>query len=127
MRAIERVLVEMARSERPLLQVLDSQGAQALCLSYRQVIGSAQALAARLSSALPAARLRAAELPRIGVACANSPGFVVADLACLIARVTEVPVPLAFSASQAAGLLDGVDVCLVDGNPSANGVNPALA
>lgn len=37
-----------------------------------------------------------------------------ADLACLMAGATQVPLPLGFSAQQAAGLLRQADLCIAD-------------
>ncbi|GAA2661565.1 AMP-binding protein [Streptomyces vastus] len=51
---------------------------------------------------------------RVGLVADNSPEWVAADLALLIDGYTEVPVPLAFSAEQAASLLRDVQVCVVD-------------
>ncbi|MGC0401851.1 long-chain acyl-CoA synthetase [Streptomyces sp. SAI-126] len=51
---------------------------------------------------------------RVGLVADNSPEWVAADLALLIDGYTEVPVPLAFSAEQAASLLRDVHVCVVD-------------
>lgn len=104
MRRLEAALRELADSERPLVEVLDPAGGTARVHSYREVTRAAGALAERV-----------AEGARVGVVCGNTPEFVVADLALLSAGATEVPVPLAFSAEQAASLLDEVDLCLVDG------------
>jgi long-subunit acyl-CoA synthetase (AMP-forming) len=105
MRLVEDALRRFGESERPLIEVLDEGGAPARTLSYRQVTRAARALADRLADRRPA---------RVGVVCGNSPAYVVADLALIAVRAAEVPVPLAFSAEQAASLLDTVDVCLVD-------------
>lgn len=51
---------------------------------------------------------------RVGLVADNSPEWVAADLALLIDGYTEVPVPLAFSAEQAASLLRDVHACVVD-------------
>ena len=66
--------------------------------------------AACIASALPAQ----ARPPKVGVVMHNGPEWVAADLALLDAGAVEVPVPLAFSAEQAAHLLQDVDLCLVD-------------
>ncbi|MGW4891634.1 AMP-binding protein [Kitasatospora sp. NPDC004240] len=104
MRAVERVLRELADSDRPLVEVLGEEP-----LSYRQVIGAARALAGEL-----AGRPRSGPL-RIGVVCGNTPACVIADLALLGSEDVEIPVPLAFSHEQAAGLLESADLCLADG------------
>ncbi|MGW6912733.1 AMP-binding protein [Kitasatospora sp. NPDC054939] len=108
MRAVERVLRERADSDRPLVEVLGSGDAPGLVLTYRQVIGAARALAGEL-----AGRTRSGVL-RVGVVCGNTPAAVIADLALLGGEDVEIPVPLAFSHEQAAGLLEGADLCLAD-------------
>ncbi|QDX30405.1 AMP-binding protein [Dickeya poaceiphila] len=50
----------------------------------------------------------------VGLIMGNSAEWVVADLALLYANRVEVPVPLAFSAEQAAWLLRDCDVILTD-------------
>ncbi|MBL1084955.1 AMP-binding protein [Streptomyces actinomycinicus] len=107
MRLVEQALVRTAESDRPLVEVQGPGGATVRTLSYREVSRRAQALAGRLGPVDGRA-------PRVGVVCGNTPEFVIADLALIAGRAVEVPVPLAFSAEQAAGLLDGVDLCLVD-------------
>lgn len=110
MRAVERALRRWAESDRPFVEVLAPDGTPARIWTYREVTRRAQALAGLLTRR-PATGGRA---PRVGVVCGNTPAFVVADLALIAARAVEVPVPLAFSAEQAASLLDDVDVCLLD-------------
>lgn len=97
-------------SDTPLVEVL---GAPARTVTYRAAFDAATALAARLAGA-PTRPGGEGERPRVGLVAHNSPEWVVADLACLIGAVTEVPVPLAFTADQARSLLRDVDVCLVD-------------
>ncbi|WP_058045509.1 AMP-binding protein [Streptomyces roseifaciens] len=78
--------------------------------SYRQILHAAAGLASRLG------RVTEGGAPtKVAVVMGNSPDFVVADLALLGSGRIEVPVPLAFSADQAASLLCDADVCLVDG------------
>lgn len=50
----------------------------------------------------------------IGLVASNSIAWAQADLALLIGRYTEVPVPLGFSANQAAHLLAACQLILVD-------------
>lgn len=79
--------------------------------SYRQILHAAAGLASRLGRVAEGGGAPA----KVAVVMGNSPDFVVADLALLGSGRTEVPVPLAFSADQAASLLCDADVCLVDG------------
>ncbi|MFJ2579536.1 AMP-binding protein [Kitasatospora aureofaciens] len=110
MQVLEDVLRRLGETDRPLVEVLDETTAAARVLSYRDVTRAAQALVEQLVEQMgDGGRPR-----KVGVLCGNTPEFVVADLALLAARIVEVPVPLAFSAEQAAGLLEDVDVCLVD-------------
>jgi long-subunit acyl-CoA synthetase (AMP-forming) len=114
-RAVESALTRHAESDRTLVQVLDADGGFAAAYSYREITRAAQALATEL-----AADAHGAEQDRrIGVLCGNTPEFIVADLALLALRRTEVPVPLAFSREQAAGLLQETEVCLVDAHGAA--------
>ncbi|WP_441245312.1 AMP-binding protein [Kitasatospora sp. McL0602] len=103
MLAVEQALRRYADSDRPLVRVLNPAGGAATVHGYREITRAAQRLAGTL-----------AEGSRVGVVCANTPEFVVADLALLAARAVEIPVPLAFSAEQAAGLLEEADLLLVD-------------
>ncbi len=77
-------------------------------LTYRQLIAGAEALAETLKS-------RAVR--RIGLCGDNSPAWIVADLACLIAGVVCVPVPGFFSRQQVAHLSRqaGLDALLFSG------------
>ncbi|MCW3841935.1 AMP-binding protein [Micromonospora yasonensis] len=99
-------LSRLADDGRALVEALDHDGRPRAVLSYRDGVGAARALAARL-------RL-AATRPVVGVLTGNTAEFVVADLALLLSGAVEVPVPLAFSAEQAASLLPEATLCLVD-------------
>jgi long-subunit acyl-CoA synthetase (AMP-forming) len=114
-RAVESALTRHAETDRTLVQVLDADGGIAAAYSYREITRAAQALAVTLAPGTPAAD----QGRRIGVLCGNTPEFIVADLALLALRRTEVPVPLAFSREQAMGLLQDTDVCLVDAHGAA--------
>ncbi|WP_407554908.1 AMP-binding protein [Streptomyces sp. Pv4-95] len=107
MRVIEQSLAEHAESRRPLIEVLGEDGAPARVYSYQEVTRRAAELVARFGQGY-------GRPLRVGVVCGNTPEFVIADLALLVARAVEVPVPLAFSAEQAAGLLAETDLCVVD-------------
>ncbi|MFI7104607.1 AMP-binding protein [Streptomyces sp. NPDC050161] len=121
MRTLEQALTALADDPRPLVEVLAADGSVAHALSYRDGVAAASALAAELR-----ARPVAGRGPRpdgdptdpgqlhVGVVMGNSPEFVVADLAVLAAGAAQVPVPLAFTAEQAASMLAEVDICLVD-------------
>jgi long-chain acyl-CoA synthetase len=50
----------------------------------------------------------------IGLVAGNSAEWVLADLALMFGELTEVPVPLAFSAQQAAWLLHNCKIVLAD-------------
>ncbi|WP_327700922.1 AMP-binding protein [Streptomyces decoyicus] len=107
MRAIRESLVRFGESPRPMIEVLGEDGVPARTLSYQEVTRRAADLAGRIGHG-------DGRPLRIGVVCGNTPEFVVADLALIVARAIEVPVPLAFSAEQAAGLLEETDLCLAD-------------
>lgn len=107
MLGIEQSLVRFGESARPLVEVLGEDGTPVRTLSYQEVTRRAAELAERIGP-------RDGRPLRIGVVCGNTPEYVVADLALIAARATEVPVPLAFSAEQAAGLLAETDLCVVD-------------
>lgn len=114
MRAVERALREHAESERPFVEVLGADRKPERVLTYRQVTRAAQAVADLLAREHSGEQASGARPLRVGVVCGNTPAFVIADLALVAARAVEVPVPLAFSAEQAASLLEDVDVCLMD-------------
>ena len=50
----------------------------------------------------------------LGIATRNSSDWLIADLACLFAGITALPLPLAFSQSQAEHLAERCDGFLVD-------------
>lgn len=131
MRAVEEALGRLAESDRPLVEVPADAGTPGRVLTYRQITRAAQALVEQLAStprpdtprpdaprpdapSPDALRPEAVGPLRVGLVCGNTPAFVVADIALLAARAVEVPVPLAFSAEQAASLLEEADLCLVD-------------
>ncbi|MCL7490223.1 AMP-binding protein [Streptomyces sp. MCA2] len=107
MRAIRESLVRFGESPRPMIEVLGEDGVPARTFGYQEVTRRAADLAERIGHG-------DGRPLRIGVVCGNTPEFVVADLALIVARAIEVPVPLAFSAEQAAGLLEETDLCLAD-------------
>ncbi|MCX4783717.1 AMP-binding protein [Streptomyces sp. NBC_01264] len=109
-------LLEQADSDAVMVRVLapaaaDGAVAQAAAAwSYRQIIGAALVWAGRLEQ-WAAEHGRPA---RVGLLAENSPEWVVADLALLFGGAVEIPVPTAFTAEQAASLLETADLCLVD-------------
>ncbi|MFI9257190.1 AMP-binding protein [Streptomyces sioyaensis] len=107
MLGIEQSLVGCGESARPLIEVLGEDGTPARTLTYREVTRRAADLVERIGHG-------EGRPPRVGVVCGNTPEFVIADLALIAAHAIEVPVPLAFSAEQAAGLLEEADLCVVD-------------
>nr|WP_246395033.1 AMP-binding protein [Microbulbifer rhizosphaerae] len=80
-------------------------------LTYGEFLASAAGLAKHLLQW----RMHASQPLRVGLIAGNSPGWAIADLALLLAGITEVPIPLAFSREQAGNLLDACDAYLVDG------------
>lgn len=113
MKRVEQALRALADSDLPLVEVLAVDGTTAQTLSYRDGVRAAAALQRRLRD-LRGQGARSDRALRVGIVCGNTPAFVVADLACLASRATEVPVPLAFSRPQAASLLGTADVCFHD-------------
>ncbi|MFJ3235662.1 AMP-binding protein [Streptomyces sp. NPDC086787] len=77
---------------------------------YRDIIGAALVLAARLRDW----EQQHGRPARVGLLAENSPDWVAADLALLFAGAVEIPVPTAFAAEQAASLFETADLCLVD-------------
>ncbi|WP_307840375.1 AMP-binding protein [Streptomyces sp. G44] len=105
MRSVEHGLTRPDHQNRVLVEVTDDRGNALRTYRYRDI----RALRDRL-----AARLDLAPGTRVGLVAANTPEWVVADLTLLTRGLVEVPVPLAFSAEQAASLLEGTRLCLTD-------------
>jgi long-subunit acyl-CoA synthetase (AMP-forming) len=93
-----------------MVRVLAADGSAPAAWSYRDLTGAALTLAARLQEQAQALGRPA----RVGLLAENSPEWVVADLAALFAGAVEIPVPTAFTAQQAASLLQSADLCLTD-------------
>ncbi|GGJ51411.1 AMP-binding protein [Streptomyces brasiliensis] len=107
-------LLARADSDDVMVRVLSADTAPATDWRYRDIIGAALVLAARLRQweqehGRPA---------RVGLLAENSPEWVTADLATLFAGAVEIPVPTAFAAEQAASLFETADLCLVDAGGS---------
>jgi long-chain acyl-CoA synthetase len=103
-------LQALHEDDRVLVEILSADGGPSTEWTARQVVGAARVLAAWLDG-------RSAEVGRpvrIGLVTDNTVEWVVADLAALFSSAVEIPVPLAFTAEQAASLLAGADVCLTD-------------
>lgn len=81
-------------------------------LTYGQLEHRALSLAAELQRRFSAGT--AGERVVLGIVTRNSSDWLVADLACLFAGVTALPLPLAFSQSQAEHLAARCDGFLVD-------------
>lgn len=77
------------------------------CYRYATLMHEAHQLAAYLQQ-------RTDEDARIGIVMGNTPEWVLADMALLLAERAEVPVPLAFSGEQAGWLLHNCDLVLTD-------------
>lgn len=102
---LERILSRMADDRSRALEVLG--GGEVY--SYRclgRAVGTARAI---LRSIAP----RAGAL-KVGILMDNAPEWISVDLALLLEGHTSVPVPLEFSAEQAYGLIQSVDILLLD-------------
>ncbi|ORM81600.1 hypothetical protein HA44_08580 [Mixta gaviniae] len=75
--------------------------------SYLALLEEARQLAANLQAQVG---VRA----QVGIVMGNTPEWVLADIALLLADLVEVPVPLAFSGEQAAFLLQNCQAVLTD-------------
>lgn len=92
------------------VEVLASQTTSAQSYTYREILSAATSL----SHELHLMQTNQTHPLRVGLVMSNSPEWVVADLAIMLSGMTEVPIPLAFSAAQAANLLANTDICIVD-------------
>jgi long-chain acyl-CoA synthetase len=110
MRWLEQPVRENRDSSSTMIEVLPGPGEAGSRWSYRDVFDAVFALAERLRQVAAAGGSR----PQVGLLAHNTPAWLVADLACLVAGVIEVPVPLAFSRDQAASLLRETSLCLAD-------------
>jgi len=89
-----------------------TSGTESVALTYGELEHRALNLAAELQRrfATPAH----GDQVVLGIATRNSSDWLVADLACLFAGITALPLPLAFSQSQAEHLAERCDGFLVD-------------
>ncbi|WP_052717362.1 AMP-binding protein [Chromobacterium vaccinii] len=90
----------------------DADGGVRRSLSRRELADAAHSLAARLQAELPAGR--AESRPVVGIVIRNSIDWLIADLACLFANLTSLPLPQAFTRAQAEHLAAKCDFFLVD-------------
>ncbi|MFI9172196.1 AMP-binding protein [Streptomyces lincolnensis] len=108
MRAVLEALRAPENTDRTLVERLSDDGSAPRTFTYGRMRtwseGVRRVLTAR---GLPAGT-------PVGLVAGNGPEWVAADLALLLDGLVEVPVPLAFSAEQAASLLRNVRVCLAD-------------
>ena len=103
--SIEHGLTRPDHQDRVLVELADSTGHTIRTYRYREI----RELRDRL-----ARQLELAPGTPVGLVAGNTPEWMVADLALLARGLTEVPVPLAFSAEQAESLLRGTGLCLAD-------------
>ncbi|HVE10306.1 MAG TPA: AMP-binding protein, partial [Paraburkholderia sp.] len=80
---------------------------ECVMFTYRSLVERARQQAARLR------KLAGPHAP-VGLVAGNSAEWVLADLALMFGELIEVPVPLAFSAQQAAWLLHDCKIVLAD-------------
>ncbi|MET9125003.1 AMP-binding protein [Streptomyces sp. NPDC004528] len=113
--SLARGLLRQADSDAVMVRVLAADGGQDTTHSYRDLLRTALALAADLTHLAHTLGRPA----RVGLLAENSPEWVAADLAALFAGAVEIPVPTAFTAQQAASLLESADLCLTDTAGSA--------
>lgn len=87
-------------------------GTESVTLTYGELEHRALNLAAELQRRFPDPAY--GDRVVLGIATRNSSDWLVADLACLFAGITALPLPLAFSQSQAEHLASRCDGFLVD-------------
>jgi long-subunit acyl-CoA synthetase (AMP-forming) len=97
-----------SHGDKPAIVQLDAAGDTVATVSYSSLYRSAASLAHALGEFVLQGEC-------VGLVAANSAAWVQADLALLMGRQVEVPVPLGFSAEQAEHLLSSCRLILVDG------------
>lgn len=90
----------------------DADGGVRRRLNRCELADAAHGLAAHLQAQFPSDP--AAELPVVGIVIRNSSDWLIADLACLFAHLTSLPLPQAFTRTQAEHLAAKCDFFLVD-------------
>ncbi|MTD57958.1 AMP-binding protein [Amycolatopsis pithecellobii] len=108
MRTVRDSLFAAQYQDRVLVEQLAEDGTVAETVTYGQV----RAWSDHIRNAL--ANRSTAPGAVVGLIAGNTPAWVAADLALLLGHFVEVPVPLAFSAEQAASLLGEAEICLAD-------------
>lgn len=81
-------------------------------ITYSELYNQAISLAANISEKISIKG--DSTRPVIGIVIKNSINWMIADLACLISKVTALPLPLSFSKAQAIFLVNECDGFLVD-------------
>ncbi|QIZ51585.1 AMP-dependent synthetase [Dickeya zeae] len=113
MNILNRIVEQASHTpDAPAIIQLQNAGDEAH-YSYSSLLRDVRKLAADIL-AHEASQPGDAQPKPVGLIMGNSAEWVVADLALLYANRVEVPVPLAFSAEQAAWLLRDCDVILMD-------------
>ncbi|AXE28920.1 AMP-dependent synthetase [Chromobacterium phragmitis] len=90
----------------------DADGGFRRRLSRGELAAAAHGLADSLRAALPPQSI--AQRPVVGIVIRNSGDWVIADLACLFANLTSLPLPQAFTRAQAEHLAAKCDFFLLD-------------
>ncbi|MGC9272108.1 AMP-binding protein [Acidiphilium sp.] len=114
MKLLARIVQHVeSNPDTPAVIGLDETGCREMTiLTYGDMLNAALHLASRL-------RLHFEAGTHVGLAMGNSAEWIVADLALLLGDLIEVPVPMAFSAEQAAHLLQHCAIVLTDQPGSA--------
>ena len=99
-----------AAPDRIAIEQLGEPGDAATTVTYGALADAVAAVVVALEAAFAGHAAR----PKVGLIAANSPRWIIADLALQLAGYTEVPVPIGFSWEQADSMLHGVDLVLVD-------------
>lgn len=96
----------------------DQHGKPHRQLSYRELGEAVDRLSARLHAALldgtPLVEDYVAPRPIVGIVVRNSCDWLIADLACLFANITSLPLPQAFTRAQAEHLAAKCTLFLLD-------------
>jgi long-chain acyl-CoA synthetase len=107
---LEAALDRLGSTSAVAVEEMSSSGPPRLH-TYADVLGAAVRTADALTAATSG---RETDTSTIGILTGNSVEGIVGDLACLLAGVRSVPIPLAFGRDQARHLLSHSVACLVD-------------
>lgn len=90
--------------------VCDARKENNIQITYAELLDMAAGLADRLR------KLTGVEspFPKIALVMGNSPCWLVSDIALMLVKAVEIPVPLGFSKDQASNLIRNADAFLVD-------------